>query len=105
MFIAPGKHRHNDRKKVAAFLSKHVLVPLRLLVIEAAFEKALRGQMFQAAGKDIRGNSQTSLEFVEASTALERVTQNQNAPPFANRLERPGSGALRAGLLPWLHQR
>jgi hypothetical protein len=59
--------------------------------------------MLQAAGKDIRGNSQTSLEFVEASKALERVTQNQNAPPFADRLERPSRGALRAGLLPWLH--
>ena len=61
------------------------------------------GYFHKFAGKDIRGNSQALLEFVKAGAALERVAQNQNAPPFANRLERSGGGALRAGLLPRLH--
>jgi hypothetical protein len=49
----------------------------------AALHQAAFHQTGQAAGQHVRRNLQALLEFVEAGQAIERIAQNQDAPPLA----------------------
>jgi hypothetical protein len=61
--------------------------------------EAGRNDTLQALGKDVREDSQALLELRKAREVAEhRVAQDQQAPPFADQLQRPGGGALLVAL-------
>lgn len=85
----------DDRLQLQSLLGQQVFRLLaggsRLPVLH----EAGRNETLQALGKDVRGESQALLKLREACEVAEhRVVQDQQAPTFADQLERPGGGAL-----------
>ena len=66
----------------------------RALAVDPPLEHAALGQVLQPARQDVGRDAEAVLELVEAGEALQRIAQDQDAPPFADGLDRAGAGAF-----------
>jgi hypothetical protein len=64
-----------------------------VIAVEAAFEEAGFHQRRQPARQDVRSDVQALLELIEARCALDRIPEDEDAPPFADVLEAARDGA------------
>ena len=95
--------RRDHREEVPALLRQRVLVALWPLAIESPFEQAGLGQVLQPPRQHIRRDAEAALELVEAGEALQRIAQDQDAPPLANGLDGTGAGTFGERDEPGLH--
>lgn len=103
MPVAEGDQRRDHGEEVPALLRQQVLVALRPLAIEPPLEQSGFGEMLQAPRQHVRRDAEAALELVEAGEALQRIAQDQDAPPFADGLDGAGAGTFGKRDEPGLH--
>jgi hypothetical protein len=92
--VAPLAQRDHHREEPTAHRREDVVVPLAGLVVGAAFEDAGLHQRVEPAGQHVAGDAEAFTEVVEAGDAQEGVAQDEQGPPLADHLQRPGDRAV-----------
>jgi hypothetical protein len=105
MPVAPGEQRQQYRAKVSAALGQPVFPAGRMLAVALALEQPALDQRVEAPGQHVGRDVEALLKLVEAGQPLQRVAEDQDAPPFAHPLEAAGDRALHVAKARALHDR
>ena len=82
------------RAEIAPALRRHVFIARRMFTVPPLLEEAGLDQRHKPRGQDIRCDAKAFAEFLEPRVAVQRVAQDQNAPPLADPLQRAGDRAV-----------
>ena len=93
VLVAPGQERDDHRAEIAAACGKHIFVPRRMLAVAPPLHELRLDQRVETARQHGGGDAQALLELVEAREAMQRVAQDQDAPPLADALQAAGDRA------------
>jgi hypothetical protein len=87
VLVAPGEQRDENRTKIVAARGGHIFIPRRPVAVAAALKQTHIHQAIETASEHIRRDTETLLELVEPLEPVQRIAQNQDAPPLAHALE------------------
>ncbi len=91
---SPLVQRDQHRQEGVSGCGEHVLVPRRTLAVAATLQQSGMHESPEPARQGVGGDPQTPLELVEPRHAMGRITQDEDAPPFADAFERQRDGAV-----------
>src|SRR5437899_2399976 len=93
VLVAPGEQRNEDGTEIAPARGQQIFVARRPFAVTAARQNARVDQGIEPSRQGIRRDPETLLELIEPRQPVERITQNENAPPLAHALETAGDRA------------
>ncbi len=93
--VCPRADHHENWQKITTCIRKDVLLARGLFRIEPLFQKPILGQRFQPLGEHRWHDAKALPELVETSEPCMRVSEDENAPCIAYRIETPSNRALR----------
>jgi hypothetical protein len=93
MPVAESHQAQQDRAEIAPALRRHILVARRMFAVLPLLEEAGLDQRGKPRGQDVRCDAKAFAEFLERGVAVQRIAQDQHAPPLA----RPAPGCGRSG--------
>jgi hypothetical protein len=103
MSVAPGEQGLEHGTEITAELGQNIFVPRGTVAVASPLQKAGPDQSRKPAGEDVWSHPEAILELAEAGDAVERVAEDQDAPPFADPGEATGDRALHGGEADVLH--
>ena len=86
--VAPLQQCDHGGSELAALARQAVLVASRPLLVADALEDSLVDQVAESLGEHVAGDAETRLKLLEALQPEEGVTDDQQAPPLPDDLER-----------------
>ena len=90
MPVAECHQAQQHGAEIAPALRRHVFVARRMRAVLALLQHPGLDQRGEPRGQDVRRDAETFAEFLEAGVAMQRVAQDQDAPPFAHPLQAAG---------------
>ena len=89
VFLAPLAQRYKQGKKAKSFLRQRVLVVRATVGGRNGLENAVVHEITQSRRQDVLCKAEVLLELAEAPQPIERVANDEQRPPVADRIERP----------------
>jgi len=86
--VAEGRQGHEHGPEIATLLRQHVLVARRMLGIEPSHEKSGVDEPVQPPREHVGCDLEARLKLVKTGQSVERVPQDEDAPPFAHAIKR-----------------
>ena len=99
--IAPLHEAHDHRIEIDTLLGEVVLEARWMFLVRALGEDAAFDKSAQASGEHIAGNVQVLLQLIEAVSAEEHLTDDEDTPGIAEHIEGARDGA-RVGAGEWI---
>src|SRR5215467_12249809 len=92
--VTPPQQRGHHRKQCPALLGQPVLIPGRVLAVLTFVQYTGVGEFLEAGGEHTARSPETGLEVVEPAGAAKRIPDDQQRPPLADDVQRPGDRAI-----------
>ena len=96
VLVAPGEQGDQHGTEIAPARGRHVFVARRTLAVAPALQQSRLDQGIEPARQHVGRDAEALLELVEPRAAVQRVAQDQDAPPFAHPLQAAGDRARHA---------
>jgi hypothetical protein len=97
--VTPRHERNNHWRQIPALVRQQILDVVRMLGIASRRHESRVDEALETGGQDVRRQPKTPLKLGEAGDAAkERVANDEQAPAFANQLERSRGGTVLVGI-------
>ena len=103
MLVAEGKQQHKHGMKIAPARGGHIFVTRRALAVAPPLQEARFDQRIEPAREHVGSDAKPALKFVEPPNPVERIAQNEHAPPLADASETACNRASHAAKVLAMH--
>src|SRR5829696_2735621 len=93
-FLAPLPQGDQDREYAAALRRQPIFLISAAVSGGRGLQDALIDQRAEPHGEDVLGEAEPLLEFAEAADPEQRLANDQNRPPVADRIQRARDRAI-----------